>query len=258
VVRCWRVATMRPDGTGVRLAPPAPSGAAVGPCCDRHRLRQRVFTRQHKLHAPSQVASTDAQVREGPGAATGSALSSFVQECAALGPDAASCSSSRYVVHCCAATGAHAVRHPREHAAPMERVARQCVSCSAQRPDGRLSRGKGRPAPFLLTGVQGQRPAGGAGGKAPAGVQGQRPAGVQGQRPAGGQGQSPARQRSHQPVRRADQERSPGHDRSRRHSERMYSIRASSWALERPVTSPMVPRVLSRTSRRVGALPSCR
>jgi hypothetical protein len=168
-VRCWRVATMRPDGTGVRLAPPAPSGAAVGPCCDRHRLRQRVFTRQHKLHAPSQVASTDAQVREGPGAATGSALSSFVQECAALGPDAASCSSSRYVVHCCAATGAHAVRHPREHAAPMERVDRQCVSCSAQRPDERLPREKGRRAPFLLAGGQGQRPAGGAGGKAPAG-----------------------------------------------------------------------------------------
>jgi hypothetical protein len=51
-----------------------------------------VFTRRHKLRAPSPVASHDAQVREGPGAAKGVELSSFVHKCAALGPDAASCS----------------------------------------------------------------------------------------------------------------------------------------------------------------------
>jgi hypothetical protein len=86
--------------------------------------------------------------------------------------------------HDCAATGAHAVGHAREPGASMERVAGQIVSHGAQRPDERLPREKGRPAPFLLAGVQGQRPAGvqgqrpagGAGGKAPAGVQGQRPA----------------------------------------------------------------------------------
>jgi hypothetical protein len=74
----------------------------------------------------------------------------------------------------------------------MERVAGQIVSCSAQSPDERLPREKGRQAPFLLAGVQGQRPAG-VQGQRPAGVQGQRPAGVQGQRPAGVQGQRPAR-----------------------------------------------------------------
>jgi hypothetical protein len=35
------------------------------------------------------VASLDAQVREGPGAAIGFVFSSFVHACAALGPDAA-------------------------------------------------------------------------------------------------------------------------------------------------------------------------
>jgi hypothetical protein len=48
-----------------------------------------VSSRYHKLHAPSRVASPDAQVREGPGAAMGNAWSSLVHECAALGPDAA-------------------------------------------------------------------------------------------------------------------------------------------------------------------------
>jgi hypothetical protein len=51
-----------------------------------------VSARYHKLRAPSPVASHDAQVREGPGAAVWSAGSSFVHECAALGPAAASCS----------------------------------------------------------------------------------------------------------------------------------------------------------------------
>jgi hypothetical protein len=51
-----------------------------------------VLTSQHKLRAPSPVASPDAQVREGPGAAVRSAPLSFVHECAALGPDAALCS----------------------------------------------------------------------------------------------------------------------------------------------------------------------
>jgi hypothetical protein len=38
-------------------------------------------------------------------------------------------------VHTCAAEGAHAVRHSREHEASMERVARQIVSHLAQSPD---------------------------------------------------------------------------------------------------------------------------
>jgi hypothetical protein len=88
-------------------------------------------------------------------------------------------------VHSCAATGAHAVRHARERAASMDRVARHIVSRCAQRPDERLPREKGRRAPFLLAGVQGQRPAGGVGGRAPTGgVGGRAPTGVQGQRPA--------------------------------------------------------------------------
>jgi hypothetical protein len=74
----------------------------------------------------------------------------------------------------------------------MERVARHIVSCCAQSPDERLPREKGRLAPFLLAGVQGQSPAG-VQGQRPAGVQGQRPAGVQGRSPAGVQGQRPAR-----------------------------------------------------------------
>jgi hypothetical protein len=85
--------------------------------------------------------------------------------------------------HTCAATGAHAVRLAREQGAPMERVARQTVSHGAQSPDERLPREKGRQAPFLLAGVQGQRPAGGAGGNAPAGVQGQRTAAPDGAKP---------------------------------------------------------------------------
>jgi hypothetical protein len=57
-----------------------------------HASSAPVSTRHHKLHAPSPVASPDAQVREGPGAAIGSVWSSFVHTCAALGPGAASCS----------------------------------------------------------------------------------------------------------------------------------------------------------------------
>jgi hypothetical protein len=73
----------------------------------------------------------------------------------------------------------------------MERVAGQIVSSSAQRPDERLPGEKGRPAPFLLAGVQGQRPAGGAGGNAPAAPHGATPPpGLQGPRPAGGAGGS--------------------------------------------------------------------
>jgi hypothetical protein len=126
------------SGTGVRLAPPAPLGAAAGGWCWRHgggvgqRCAQtvrvcgwrrprpaglrlaigpwcgggegercsratrvcgwqvvhsaasNVSTRQHKLHAPSRVASHDAQVREGPGAAVRSDWPSFVHTCAAL------------------------------------------------------------------------------------------------------------------------------------------------------------------------------
>jgi hypothetical protein len=53
--------------------------------------RDVVSTSQHKLHAPSPVASLDAQVREGPGAAVRSASPPFVHTCAALGPDAAPC-----------------------------------------------------------------------------------------------------------------------------------------------------------------------
>jgi hypothetical protein len=87
--------------------------------------------------------------------------------------------------HAWAATGAHAVRHTCGRWASMERVAGQLVSHCAQRPDERLPREKGRPAPFLLAGVQGQ---------SPAGVQGQSPAGgAGGKAPAGAQGQSPAR-----------------------------------------------------------------
>jgi hypothetical protein len=51
-----------------------------------------ISTRHHQPRAPSPVASPDAQVREGPGAAVGSAPVSFVHPCAALGPAAASCS----------------------------------------------------------------------------------------------------------------------------------------------------------------------
>jgi hypothetical protein len=124
-VRWRRVATMRPDGASVRLAPPAPSRAAVGCGSWRHgggvgnrraqtarvcgwrrprpaglRLAHgapalssaAVFPHHHKLHAPSPVASADAQVREGPGAAVRSEPSSIVHECAALGPGAALCS----------------------------------------------------------------------------------------------------------------------------------------------------------------------
>jgi hypothetical protein len=147
----------------------------------------------HKLHAPSPVASLDAQVRDGP------------RRCPVL-------PVLHHLCNCSAATGAHAVRHTRGRGASMERVAGHPVSCSAQRPDERLPREKGRPAPFLLAGVQGQSPAGGAGGsaprrtrwgKAPTGVQGQRPAGdagaaprrgCRGSAPPGMQGQSPARQ----------------------------------------------------------------
>jgi hypothetical protein len=120
-----RRATTNSMGTTVRLAPPAPSRAAAGsgscrcgvgvrkrraqttrPCGWRHprppglRLAHgapascsvAVFSLHLKLHAPSPVASPDAQVREGPGAAVRSKESSFVHPCAALGPDAASCS----------------------------------------------------------------------------------------------------------------------------------------------------------------------
>jgi hypothetical protein len=102
-------ATTLPNDTSVRLAPPAPSRAAADTWRASPRLRRPSSPLQHKLHAPSPVASLDAQVREGPGAAVGSALSSFVDDCAALGPDAASCSLSSSCVHACAATGAHAV-----------------------------------------------------------------------------------------------------------------------------------------------------
>jgi hypothetical protein len=95
-------------------------------------------------------------------------------------------------VHRCAATGAHAVGHPCERGASMERVAWQIVSCSAQRPDERLPREKGRQAPFLLAGVQGQRPAGGAGGNAPAAPRGATPPkGCRGSAPLGVQGATP-------------------------------------------------------------------
>jgi hypothetical protein len=87
-----------------------------------------VSTRHHKLRTPSPVASLDAQVREGPGAAVRSASPSCVHPCAALGPGAAACSLLPSFVHHCAATGAHAVGHAREHRAPMERVARRLVS----------------------------------------------------------------------------------------------------------------------------------
>jgi hypothetical protein len=108
----------------------------------------------------------------------------------------------RHVCNCSAATGAHAVRHPRERGAPMERVAWHIVSRSAQSPDERLPREKGRPAPFLLAGVQGQRPAGGAGGNAPAaphgaepphGCRGSAPPGCRGRAPPGCRGQRPRR-----------------------------------------------------------------
>jgi hypothetical protein len=117
--------TMRSSGASVRLAPPAPSRAAAGrwscrcggggwqrrtpkACvCGWRRPRPAglrlvhgapalssaaVFSHHHKLHAPSPVASHDAQVREGPGAAVRSEPSSIVHECAALGPGAALCS----------------------------------------------------------------------------------------------------------------------------------------------------------------------
>jgi hypothetical protein len=54
-----------------------------------HSSSATVFSRDHKLRAPSPVASIDAQVREGPGAAVRSDWPSFVHTCAALGPDAA-------------------------------------------------------------------------------------------------------------------------------------------------------------------------
>jgi hypothetical protein len=170
------------QGEGRRPMLSAAAAAAAARAC--------VFFCHHKLHAPSPVASHDAQVREGPGAAQGADLSSFVHACAALGPGAASCPSSSSRVHGGAATGAHAVGHAREQWASMERVARHSVSHGAQSPDERLPREKGRQAPFLLAGVQGQRPAG-VQGQRPAGGQGQRPAGVQGQRPAGGAGAAP-------------------------------------------------------------------
>jgi hypothetical protein len=156
----WR----RPRPRGLRLAAGAPalSSAAV---CSLH----------HKLHAPSPVASHDAQVREGPGAATGSALPSFVIHCAALGPDAASCSHGVVLgARVCSDGRARSwtnvcTRGPHGACGRANRLA------WAQSPDERLPREKGRLAPFLLAGVQGQSPAGGAGGKAPAGAQGQRP-----------------------------------------------------------------------------------
>jgi hypothetical protein len=86
-----RRATTNSMGTSVRLAPPAPSRAAVGGW-STPAASSDVSTRHHQLRAPSPVASPDAQVREGPGAAVRSAGLSFVQPCAALGPDAASCS----------------------------------------------------------------------------------------------------------------------------------------------------------------------
>jgi hypothetical protein len=156
----WR----RPRPPGLRFACGAP-GLAVG----GH------FTRQHKLHAPSPVASHDAPVREGPGAATGSALPSFVIHCAALGPDAASCSQGVVLgARVCSDGRARSwtnvcTRGPHGACGRANRLA------WAQSPDERLPREKGRLAPFLLAGVQGQSPAGGAGGKAPAGAQGQRP-----------------------------------------------------------------------------------
>jgi hypothetical protein len=156
----WR----RPRPPGLRLAAGAPalSSAAV---CSLH----------HKLHAPSPVASHDAPVREGPGAATGSALPSFVIHCAALGPDAASCSHGVVLgARVCSDGRARSwtnvcTRGPHGACGRANRLA------WAQSPDERLPREKGRLAPFLLAGVQGQSPAGGAGGKAPAGAQGQRP-----------------------------------------------------------------------------------
>jgi hypothetical protein len=54
-----------------------------------HSSSATVFSRDHKLRAPSPVASIDAQVREGPGAAVRHAWPFFVHTCAALGPGAA-------------------------------------------------------------------------------------------------------------------------------------------------------------------------
>jgi hypothetical protein len=108
-----------------------------------------VSTRQHKLRAPSRVASSDAQVLEGPGAAVRSDWSSFAHACAALGPGAALWTSLPSRVHVCAATGAHAVRLTREHAAPVERVARLARLEKCTKRVRRVQRTKGR-RPWVL------------------------------------------------------------------------------------------------------------
>jgi hypothetical protein len=96
----WLESTTRhgplPRGRGTVWYPTGAGGAS----CTRARgwvpasglLAIPMRTALARLHAPSHVASHDAQVREGPGAAVGYPSPSFVHTCAALGPDAALCS----------------------------------------------------------------------------------------------------------------------------------------------------------------------
>jgi hypothetical protein len=198
-VRWRRVATMRPDDTTVRLAPPSPSRAAAGSGSWRHGggvgkrranamrlcgwrrprppgLRWQVVrpassasvsARYHKLRAPSPVASHDAQVREGPGAAKRSAWSSWVHPCAALGPDAASCSRGTVLcAHVCSDGRARSLttvctRGLHGACGPTTRLA------WSQRPDERLPREKGRQSPFSLGRGAGAAPRWGGRGQSP-------------------------------------------------------------------------------------------
>jgi hypothetical protein len=166
-------ATTQPDGTRVRLAPPAPSRAAVGTCSPVFRRMFPLATTSYKRPAP--WLPPDAQVREGPGAAKGSASSFFVYKCAALGPGAAPC--SRTVVSCahlCSDGRARSQTPTGTRGLPWS-VWPDKPSRIAHKAGQESAENQGAQTLGSLPRCRVRSPAGGAGGKAPAGGAGAAP-----------------------------------------------------------------------------------
>jgi hypothetical protein len=195
------VTTTEQDGASVRLAPPAPSRAAVCMWCAGPGRRRPFPHANTSYMRPAKWPPSMHKCARDPAlplALCSRPLCTRVQRWDPTLPRAPEPSSG---VHRCAATGAHAVGQRCAQGASMERVARQSVSHGHK---GRMRDCQERRGAEPLFSWPGCR------GSAPLGVQGAKPPPHQmGQSPQRGAGAAPRRRCSGQSPHRGCRGRAP-------------------------------------------------